>query len=497
MFRSEERIYTRPYYEDSFYLFNCAEHFAHGEGFTCDGKQATNGVQPLIVVLYAPLFLLAGADKLLALKLGFILIALFDSLSVIFIARLVRTLQKKPTDEDSVWKSPPIIAAILWAALYPIFVHTTGGMETGIYSVMLIASLYYYAKLSRLRSDGKSISIMQWSLLGVVLGVTVLARIDAVFFVIIIACYELYKFRGKGFISGAIISLFAFIVSSPWWWYNYKIFGSIMPQSGVSESLRGGILSENLRRGAIVIGDILAVFFFLPNYELPTWFHFFWLLAIAAIVVWIIRKFTLRNYLREKYNLSPVLPILLFCGSLIVYYIFFFSAPHFLPRYFHPLRILWLVLFACVSPKIVEGIKDFYLRKKNLACGLIIIFAAGGLGFSASLYAYSFLINKTSEFYLTGKYALQYPNEKFGMEQSGTAGFIASNVLNLDGKVNFKALQAIQKNDIGAYIESKRFDYIADWREFSSKIVASAEKHGGKFQEVDSIGRVIIFKRVK
>src|SRR5438046_880086 len=68
-FRSEEKIYTRPYYEDSFYLFNCAEHFAHGEGFTCDGKQPTNGVQPLIVIFYAPLFMIAGADKLLALRL--------------------------------------------------------------------------------------------------------------------------------------------------------------------------------------------------------------------------------------------------------------------------------------------------------------------------------------------------------------------------------------------------------------------------------------------
>src|SRR5689334_9995136 len=83
-FRSEEKIYTRPYLEDSFYLFNCAEHFAHGEGFTCDGKQPTNGVQPLIVIIYTPLFLVAGADKLLALRLGFILTALFDSLSVIF-----------------------------------------------------------------------------------------------------------------------------------------------------------------------------------------------------------------------------------------------------------------------------------------------------------------------------------------------------------------------------------------------------------------------------
>ncbi|MFI5264795.1 MAG: hypothetical protein ACHQM6_09795, partial [Candidatus Kapaibacterium sp.] len=128
VFRPEERIYTRPYLEDSFYLFNCAEHFAHGEGFTCDGKQPTNGVQPLIVILYSPLFLIAVANKLLALKLGFILTALFDSLSVIFIARLIRLLQKKPEEDLPVWKSPPIIAAILWAVLYPVFVHTGSGL---------------------------------------------------------------------------------------------------------------------------------------------------------------------------------------------------------------------------------------------------------------------------------------------------------------------------------------------------------------------------------
>ena len=105
------------------------------------------------------------------------------------------------------------------------------------------------------------------------------------------------------------------------------------------------------------------------------------------------------------------------------------------------------------------------------------------------------MITKTTDFYFAGKYALAHPLERIGMEQSGTSGFIASNIVNLDGKVNFKALQAIQKGDIGAYIESEKLDYIADWREFSSKIVASAEKHGGKFKEIDSIGRVVIFKR--
>ena len=94
-----------------------------------------------------------------------------------------------------------------------------------------------------------------------------------------------------------------------------------------------------------------------------------------------------------------------------------------------------------------------------------------------------------------GKFAEAHPDKKVGMWQSGTAGFIARNVFNLDGKVNFAALKANMQGDIGAYVESEHLDYIADWREFSPWIVALAEKHGGKFQKVDSIGRVIIFER--
>ncbi|MDP4219839.1 MAG: hypothetical protein Q8916_03405 [Bacteroidota bacterium] len=497
MFRSEERIYTRPYLEDSFYLFNCAEHFANGEGFTCDGTQATNGVQPLVVIFYAPLFLVAGANKLLALKLAFILIALFDVISTLLAARLVRLLQKKPDIEGSPWFSPPIVAAVLWACLYPIFVHTGSGLETGLYSTMLLASLCYYSNLSRLRDAGQRISLFQWMLCGLILGFTVLARIDSVFLVIAIACYEIYRLRAKGILSGMVISIVAFIVSSPWWIYNYRVFGSIMPQSGVSESLEPGLLAENLRRGAIVIGDIFTVFFFLPNYELPAWFHFFWFAALTAIVVLVAKRSGAREYLQTTYSLSSLTPYYFFCAAIVIYYIFFFSAPHFLPRYFQPFRIVWLVLFACITPKFISSLRDFQVRSKRAVLAFIWVFALCAFGFSASRYGYYFLIEKSSDFYRTGKYALEHSDKKIGMEQSGTAGFIASNVVNLDGKVNFAALQAIQKGDIGGYVQSAKLDYIADWREFSERIVESAAKHGARFQEIDSIGRIVIFKRVE
>ena len=494
-FRSEERIYTRPYFEDSFYLFSCAEHFAHGEGFTCDGIHPTNGVQPLIVILYTPLFLLAGADKLLALKFGFVLIAIFDSLSVVFISRLVRLLQKKPVDEDSAWYSPSIIAAILWAALYPIFVHTGNGLETGLYSSMLLASMCYYVKLNRIRDIGEGVGILQWITLGIILGITVLARIDAVFLVIAISCYELFKYRSKGFLNGAMLSFIAFVVSSPWWWYNYKIFGSLMPQSGMAESL-GSLAGENMTRAAIVLGDIFSVFIFLPNYSFFAWFHYAWFAGLLLIIWWVMKKFALSDHLKDKYALSALVPYFFFCGLIGIYYIFFFSAPYFIPRYFQPMRIGWLIIFCCASGNIIEGIKTQYRDHKKATGAFMSIFTLIAVGFNIGFYMYFFVIPRPSELYLTGKWALSHPDQKIGMEQTGTAGFIAPNVVNLDGKVNYEALIAKKKGDIGEYILKENFEYIADWREFSGKITSSAAKHGMKYQEVDSIGKVIIFKRM-
>jgi hypothetical protein len=180
-----------------------------------------------------------------------------------------------------------------------------------------------------------------------------------------------------------------------------------------------------------------------------------------------------------------------------IYYLFFFSAPYFIPRYFQPLRIGWLIIFCCASQRIIDGLKIQYKDHKGIVTGFLSVFALIAVGFSAGSYIYFFTITHPSELYLTGKWALTHPTERIGMEQTGTAGFIAPNVVNLDGKVNYDALMAKKRGDIGSYIVSEEFDYIADWREFSGQITASAARHGMKFQEVDSIGKVTIFKRVK
>src|SRR5688572_13854488 len=132
-FRAEHLLYTKYFQEDAFYMFNCAEQLARGNGFSVDGIHPTNGVQPLVVLLYAPLFILSGFDKLLTLQLAFGYTAIFDSLTIVFFALLMLSMKKRRngSDERSLWYSPLVILSLLWATLHPIFVHTVSGLETG------------------------------------------------------------------------------------------------------------------------------------------------------------------------------------------------------------------------------------------------------------------------------------------------------------------------------------------------------------------------------
>jgi hypothetical protein len=493
-FRPEWQIATRPYQEDSFYIFNVAEHLAHGQGITVDGAHATNGIQPLIAFVYAPCFAIAGHDHWLGLRLCFIVTALFDALSVILIALLVRAMMRNSSDDEPiVWLHPPIIAALFWAGLHSVMTHTMNGLETGLLSMMLLASSLFYI---RVRSGEAPPKPTQWIVFGILLGFTVLTRIDAVFFVAAFVVVELMRYNVKGVVTGATFGITAVLVSLPWWLYNYFVFGSLMPQSGQSEGLVS-VLHENLYRGTIVLGDILSVSLILPNYKLPEWFHYLWFVAALSLVMFLTRRIGAVEYLKSKFDLRGLLPLALFASACIVYYVFFFSAPHFLPRYFHPVRMVWLIVVSCTVPLVASRLRTLYARRRNLAIFGGGLFILAAVGMTAYGYSYHFLVHHPSDLYLTGEWAKEHPIATVGMRQTGISGFISGNVVNLDGKVNFAALQAMKYSDIGAYVVDENLDFVADWPELARPIVLAAEAHGAKFTLTDSIGNVVIYKRVR
>ncbi len=478
-FRSDANIGTKGFNDDSFYIHTIANHLGNGEGMTIDGKHVTNGLQPLVALLYAPCYSISAPDRWLGLRLTFIITALIDCCSVTILYFL---LKKHFVGTKRGILSPAFIGCLSFIFLNPIISQTTNGMETGLVVFLLLLSLYYYGLTLESTLPPTKLSVF----LGVTLGLLVLARIDTVLLIVLLFAYECY--RQKSFKGPLIFGSIAFLISLPWWLYNYVYFGSLLPTSGASEMLGGPSLSENIIRLGITLSDISIFIASLRFDTISDILKVLWVAIGYAIGmwIWIKRKSTLATIARP---MQIIISLLLCFGALLaLWYCAFFHASYFLPRYLMPLRIGLLLYYAYLLPVLWKEAKKQWQ----------IVFSAGivfALVFNLSLYANTFFLPKANELYQTGLWAKQHPAEVIGMQQSGVAGFVTDNVVNLDGKVNAEVLAAMKKQKRGAYIASAPITILADWKEFAEVLRAEAKAAGADFKPIDSIGLVTIYKR--
>ena len=473
-----------PYGDDAFYLFSIAKHFAARQGFSVDGLHLTNGFQPLIVILYAPIFWLCGPNAWLAIRWTFILNGLTAAFFVWAVAIFLRTIERAP-DPKSV--SIPVVGAALWTFTYPLFIQMANGLETGLASLLLLIALILFAeesaKQEEVPSTGSAQAASRWWLLGIVLGFMVLARIDAAVFVAILVILLLYRKQPRAAFATGLI---AFLISLPWWIFNWVYFGSLMPMSGQAENIWPLPPHENIYRATQAVSDILSLVFYLPH-SLSFTASVCWLLMLLGGISFLIYRTHLSDHIRRSFRLDAFVPLAIFSIVLFFYYTFFFRAPHFLERYFQPARILWSL--------VVAGGLGVLWRKKR-ARKFIIAVAIFGLAFTIDRYAANcYFIPQTADFYDAGLWANAHPNEKIGMLQSGIAGFVAPNVINLDGKVNAAALRAHQQGRLAEYLRHEHFTYIADEKPFIEDIAKIARSDELIFDSVGMIGNIQLMKR--
>jgi hypothetical protein len=488
-FRPELKLTERPYQEDSFYMFGCAAQLAAGNGFSIDGVHPTNGVQPLVVVLYAPFFLLAEGDRWLGLRLTFILVGLLEMACVYVIYRLVLQLGRK---SDASRRSA-LVAATLWTTLYTLLVHDANGLETGLLATLYLLVSWRYTLILQATSRKLTSEI----LLGCLLGLLVLARIDAAIFVAILLAFDLVRsrFSSQAFVRCLVLGVCSLIVSAPWWIYNLTEFGSLMPISGQSESIES-LVHINLYTTPQVIGDMLTVLFY-SGYDLyaPS-LSAAWGALILVLWTSMFALTKLHRRILQEFDLRPLIPLFLTGIALAVFYTFFFSAPHFISRYLHPLRITIVIVFAMLVPLLLGWVRDrdnVFLRRSLQSVGMAILLLA--VFFNVSMYLRAFTTDKTPPVHYAGLYARTVAPEKVGMTSSGTASFIAPNVVNLDGKVNAEALKARKQDKLGEYVVRANIDYIADWKDISEKIATQAAALGARYDLVDSLGPIFVYKR--
>jgi hypothetical protein len=156
-----------------------------------------------------------------------------------------------------------------------------------------------------------------------------------------------------------------------------------------------------------------------------------------------------------------------------------------------PFRIVMILVAAMCIPIIVSR------WKKQRPTRIVLWFVAIAAVLNTALrYPRNFYTKVNSSFYGAGNWALRHPGDKVGMHQSGITGFIAPNIVNLDGKVNFNALKAKLDNKLGKYIVDENITYLADWDTLIIPIIRDVNKYGVEFEFVDSVDDVKIYKRI-
>ena len=459
--RPDGTVFMKPLSEDGYYSLAVARNIAAGHGITIDGITKTNGFQPLLTFLQAGLFTLARGDDLLALRLVLLLYWLLYAGTGAMLGWIAAETAEVPDQR----LTRGLCAALVYLGASYLFLHHFNGLETGLL-LFLLASAW------RLRQSGRTESWIGLALFGGLLGLAVLARIDAAFVVAVLCLAELWRNRKRGwlialgrpFVMGAV----AVLVSLPWWVYSYVDFGSIMPISGqATQSWK----IDGFRLGWFLWGSAMGTFPWLFGGEaeggqlldllrLPFY-------AGGAWVLW-------RVYRRLPPSTRD---FALALGSAVILLGFWYwlssIAYWFYSRYLAPASLPVAVGLGIALADLVQR-RPRLLAAAEPVLVLPVVFLAAlaweGLGVYGNMMFWE-------QVQLVR--ALVPESDVVAAGQSGTLNFFRDHVVNMDGKVNPEVFA--YKGHLWDYLAKRKIHWFVDWPVYVERILGSDPgAHGWK-----------------
>lgn len=162
--------------DDAFYYFKVAQNIISGKGITFDGLNPTNGFQPLWMVVCVALTFLTQGDLILPLRILIVLSGILHAGTSLLLFNFVKRF------------THPLLAAsaaVLWATSGSIYSSLIqGGMESSLsaFSILLLIFLVTHP-------TEKPTPFWKQFLIGIVGGLTVLARLDNIYLVLLIGVW--------------------------------------------------------------------------------------------------------------------------------------------------------------------------------------------------------------------------------------------------------------------------------------------------------------------
>jgi hypothetical protein len=354
------------------------------------------------------------------------------------------------------------LVSLLFVITPALIRNMTNGLETSIsffFFLLAVYLLYLYRGVSLV-----NIKFRKIFLFGLILGFSLLARIDNVFLFIVLFFWTAFKYRREKpavrtvfFRALALTAGFA-VIYIPWLAISHFNTGMLYPVSGEAVRIQGIYYAVHKTNH--------TNFYFSELYRSLRYFvlnYFAIIILIIALLPFVFKKRRfdfLRGFMSSKH-----IPLIITSVLFYVVYVFYISAFWYFPRYLVPLFVPVSILTGFLVKELFTY--RFIGAKKNLFFSVI----------TAILILINVLRPGFRDFYF-GKHVSEgyfgisawvsenlKEGTRLGSMQTGALGYFAENikVYNLDGVVNSEALNAIKQNRLIEYIKENKMDYVLSW----------------------------------
>lgn len=479
--------------EDGYLMQTVARNLALGHGLSVsDGTIQTNGVQPLATFVFSVFYVLSGGSKVG----GVAGVQLFSALVALGAAALFYALAKRMLANHPDGPPLALLTAALWFASPLIVKHSMNGLETGLYFLVSIATLYLFAHFSE--ASPTRLGAGEMVALGCMFGLCFLARNDAIFLIagILLSRFVLSWPRNmrewqNRIVEAAVPGLISLAIAAPWLIYNYRLFGSIMPISGISESLYA-VFGSNLSLVPAKLFEFVALIAPIPDSLETKWVTIVLCVAVTGVAI----AYGYKPLWRASQTARLVLSAYAIFGVLLVaFYGLYFGAAYFMARYMSILSPGLVLVGVVAVYRLLTSMKNGWVRRllapAAAALALWVLFL-NGIFYRHGL--------QHEHFQVVDWVRQHVPAQSWvGAPQSGTLGFYHDRTINLDGKVNPDALRAkLDGDNVIGYVVNSNITYLADWAGLA--VWAKIEKDGfnKKFKLIvhDNNNNLAVFQRL-
>jgi hypothetical protein len=488
--RPAAHVYDMPLTEDGYYSLSVARNLAAGQGMTIDGTTLTNGFQPLFTMIETGAFVLAGGNEIMAMRLVLLFSWLFHLAGAITVALIARDAWPAKYGEAErshrAW-----VAAFLYLAAPLMLNHAYNGLETG-------CVMFFYAACWRWMQTGGDRSWPGLAVFGALIGLMVLARIDAAFMALILGLNELRRSWRLGFATmlarGAVMGGTALLISSPWWLYNQIFFGSPMPTSGTAQQAWAvEWLRFEFAEWALRLVSVPWIFAGAKETAIDLWIPWPFgpaqaiqltgtgllrtlVLVAIGVVLWrwwrsgaARAERALAGPLQEartRRTLEYACCFALAIAALVVYYGLSFTAYWFFYRYFAPASLFAFVIVPILWARLAMAPRGARGRAMEIGLAVLLTVQIAGLAWWART---GQGLGGNTVYHDQVALVREHvpPGDEVAAGQSGTLGFFRERVVNTDGKVNREAL-AYQAN-MGDYLRQRGVKWFVDWPHYVNK----------------------------